>query len=180
MILLTTSRRPSRRMRTFCNDLARVIPNTQRINRGKLSIDGVAEKALEINANKVILVCRWKGGPGKIELFRVGARGLIPFPPLIRIKGVRLQREFKLRKIEPTRSLVIAVPPEETAENIKIAESLSNFLEVPMMSMDKVSSKNQIVMQVRSHPEGYSQITFLRFPQRVEVGPRITIRSVIW
>ena len=70
MILLTTSRRPTGRMRAFCRDLANSIPDVVRVNRGKMSQDGVAEKAIELEANRVILVDRWHGGPGKINLFQ--------------------------------------------------------------------------------------------------------------
>ncbi|RLI44046.1 Brix domain containing protein, partial [Candidatus Bathyarchaeota archaeon] len=82
MILLTTSRRPTPRIRTFCRDLARSIPNVVRVNRGKLSLDGVAERAIEFDADRVVIINRWKGGPGKIELFEVGQEGLVLVPPI--------------------------------------------------------------------------------------------------
>ena len=69
MILLTTSRRPTERIRTLCRELAHVIPNAVRVNRGKLSLDGVAERALEFGADHVIIIDRWKGGPGEIQFF---------------------------------------------------------------------------------------------------------------
>lgn len=56
MILLTTSRRPTKRIRKFCHDVERSIPDVIRINRGKLNLDGIAEKALELNADRVIII----------------------------------------------------------------------------------------------------------------------------
>jgi len=97
VIIITTSRRPTRRIRTFCNDLARCIPNSMRINRGKLSREGLAEKAYELEADRVIIVDRWKGGPGKIELFNV-REALVGVPPLIYIRGIKLQREMGFPK----------------------------------------------------------------------------------
>ncbi|MFQ5836261.1 MAG: Brix domain containing protein, partial [Candidatus Bathyarchaeia archaeon] len=94
MTLLTTSRRPTPRIRTFCRDLARSIPNVVRVNRGKLSLDGIAEKALEFNADRVVIVDRWKGGPGKIEFFKIGQEGLVPVPPIMYVASIKLQREF--------------------------------------------------------------------------------------
>ncbi len=82
MILLTTSRRPRGRIRTFCRDLGRLILNTVRINRGKLSLEGIAERTSTFHADRGIIVDRWSGGPGKIELFQTGPQGLIPVSPL--------------------------------------------------------------------------------------------------
>ena len=80
MILLTTSRRPTGRIRTFCRDLSNSIPDVVRVNRGKMSLDGVAEKAIEVEADHIIVVDRWHGGPGKINLFQLST-GLKPVPP---------------------------------------------------------------------------------------------------
>jgi len=64
-ILLTTSRNPTPKIRTFCNDITRVIPSIVRVNRGKMSMDEVAEKALEYGADQFVVVDRWQGGPAK-------------------------------------------------------------------------------------------------------------------
>jgi len=37
-------------VRTLCKDLSHTIPNIIPVNRGKLSLEGVAEKALELDA----------------------------------------------------------------------------------------------------------------------------------
>jgi len=179
--LLTTSRRPTSRIRTFCRDLARSIPNVVRINRGKLSLDGIAEKALEFNADRVVIVGRWKGGPGKIELFKIGQGGLVPVPPIMYVAGIKLQREFDRAKTRPIRSLIITTPSEKSDEIIRIAKSLSNFLNVPLSQMDEAVSKSQILMHISSNDLHRSQVTFMLFlPETVEVGPRITLSHVVW
>ncbi|MEM4713464.1 MAG: hypothetical protein QXQ61_02820, partial [Candidatus Bathyarchaeia archaeon] len=94
MILLTTSRRPTKGIRTFCKDLSHTFPNILRINRGKLSLEDVTAKALELGAKKVVVIDRWKGGPGKIELYQLDSR-LQPIPPLIYLRSVKLRREFQ-------------------------------------------------------------------------------------
>jgi len=40
-----------------------------------MSLNGVAEKAVQLNANKVIVIDRWKGGLGEIRFFRIGHKG---------------------------------------------------------------------------------------------------------
>jgi len=179
VILLTTSRRPTRRIRTLCHDLARSIPKVVRINRGKLSLDGIAERALELNADRVIVVDRWKGGPGKIELFRVEPAGLTPVPPLMNVAGIKLQREFEA-ETKAVRSMAVTTAPENPPEATKIAENLSNFLNFPMSSIDRAASKFQASMHVSYNASGRIQITFMLLPQMVEIGPRITISRVVW
>jgi len=178
VILLTTSRRPTERIRTLCRELAHVIPNAVRINRGKLSLGGVAEKALEFGANRVIIIDRWKGGPGKIQFFHAGSEGLIPAPPTLYVSGVRLQREFKtkVRKMHP---LTLTVSSEGPSQTGKLAEVLSNFLEVPKSSEERVPSAYRASMHVSSDASGSVQITFRLLPEGVEVGPRITLSHLV-
>mgnify|MGYP000020469244 CR=1 FL=1 len=53
-IIITTSRRPTRRIRSFCSDLERSIPNSIKITRGKLSFENLIEKALKLEADRLI------------------------------------------------------------------------------------------------------------------------------
>lgn len=177
--MLTTSRRPTTRIRTFCRDLARFIPNVVRINRGKLNLDGIAENALEFKTDRIVIVNRWKGGPGKIELFQTGPEGLIPVPPLIYVSGIRLQREFEA-KAKPVRSLTITTPPEKTPEVVKIARSLSSFLNIPLLPIDEAVSRYPASMHVSLNASRCIQATFMVLPETVEVGPRVTISHVVW
>lgn len=179
MILLTTSRRPTKNMRTFCHDLARSIPNTVRINRGKLSLTEVAEKALENNAGKVIIVDRWKGGPGKINLFKVNSEGLEAVAPLIYLKGVRLQRTFGRARVKPVHSLALVLP-EKTNEMFRLGKALSNFLGIPTLSMEKAAENFQAAMIFSLDSAKRTRVSFILLPERVEVGPRMTLSHVIW
>jgi rRNA maturation protein Rpf1 len=181
VLLLTTSRRPTPRIRTFCRDLTCSIPNVVRINRGKLSLDGIAEKTLELNANQVIIVDRWKGGPGKIEFFKIGQEGLVLVPPIMYVAGIKLRREFDKVKTKPVRSLIITTSSEDSNEITRIARSLSNFLNVPLSQMDKTVSKFKTSMHISTNDLHRTQVTFmLRLPENVEIGPRITLSHVVW
>lgn len=179
MILVTTSRRPTGRIRTLCRELAHILPNAFRVNRGKLGLDGVAERALELGADRVIIINRWKGGPGKIHFFHTGSEGLIPAPPTLYISGVRLQREFKtrVRKMYP---LTLTVASEGSAQIGRLAEVLSNFLKVPKSVDKQVPSAYRASMHVSSDASGSVLITFMLLPEGVEVGPRITLSHVVW
>ncbi|MGB9959554.1 MAG: Brix domain-containing protein [Candidatus Bathyarchaeales archaeon] len=181
MILLTTSRRPTQAIRTFCRDLSHTFPNTLRINRGKLSLEGMAAKAIDVNAEKVLVVERWKGGPGKIQFFEISKEGLRLIPPLIYLKGVKLQREFPEAKPKGRRikSLAIEASKSGSTEVKKLEEALSKFFDIPIVSDEKSLRDYDALMQVTLE-QGFLTLTFRLIPEMVEVGPRIRISHLIW
>ncbi len=179
MILLTTSRRPTKRIRTLCHDFVCSVPNIVRINRGKLNLDGIAERAVELNANRIVTIDRWKAGPGKIKLFRIEPNGLIPVPPLMYVASVRLRREFEA-KTKHIRSLVVTTELETPTETIRIAEHLSDFFNLSRLTIEEAATKYQASMHVSLDAPRRTQITFMFLPQMVEIGPRITLSKVEW
>jgi len=178
-VLLTTSREPTDKIRTFCNDLARSIPNVIRVNRGKLSLDEVMEKALELQADRIVFVDRCKEGFGIIRFFQVGTSGLTLFPLVINIASVRLRREFEA-KTKPIKSIAVTAPlsgNSSTAE--KLAQSLSEFFEIPVVGQDIVSNFSA-TMRISSSALNRLQITFVLLPTLIEIGPRINISKIVW
>lgn len=93
-IFLTTSRRPSRRTRSFSKDLAFIV-KALRFNRGKSSIEGLISKLGE--DDKLIIIDTKKGNPSRLRIY--SKKGLIAS---YLIRKVKLLRETKLdfRKIK--------------------------------------------------------------------------------
>jgi U3 small nucleolar ribonucleoprotein protein IMP4 len=178
-MLLTTSRRPTGRIRTFCRDLANSIPDVIRVNRGKMSLDGVAEKAIELEADRVVVVDRWHGGPGKLNLFQASSKGLKPIPPLMLISGIRLRREFK-EGTRRARSSAITLVPQDSAELTRIAGRMSNYFGLPVLSLDEASENHRASMHFSFDSSRHTQITFTLLSRMVEIGPRVTLSKMIW
>jgi U3 small nucleolar ribonucleoprotein protein IMP4 len=180
-ILITTSRNPTQTIRTFCSDLTHSIPNSLRANRGKSSLDSLAEKALEYEAGKVIICDRWKGGLGKIQLFEVGNGGLVHFDPLMYIKKVKLRRTFEHVRRKAFKSLTLLTGSGISFEAHKLADALSRFFNIPKLTADETLSPNtQTAMHISFDAAFSIRITFLQTPRKVEVGPRVTISHLIW
>jgi rRNA maturation protein Rpf1 len=181
-ILFTTSRRPTNRIRTFCRDLAYSIPNTLRINRGKLSLNALAEKALELGANRIIIIDRWKGGPGKIELFQIRG-GLHQVSPLIYLKGVKLRREFDT-KVKRVQAYAIVICNEKNGELQKISGAISEFIQLPQKRENDLKKlefrKRRTIFCIERDKEMQILFTFRLLPQLIEVGPRIRLSHLIW
>jgi rRNA maturation protein Rpf1 len=144
-----------------------------------MNLNGIAEKALEIEADRVIVVSRWKGGLGKFEFFKAGSEGLAPVFPILCAAGIQLQREFNVR-IGPVRSLAATVSSECSPEVMKTAESLADFFNLPFLQKETVPLKYRASMHFSSDALCRAQITFMLLPKFIEVGPRIIISHAVW
>jgi len=183
IILLTTSRKPTKTMRTFCRDISHTFSNIVRINRGKLSLEGIAEKALELGAEKVMVIDRWKEGSGRIRFFRISGRGLDVIPPLIYMKSIKLRRDFgeNMPKGRRVKSVAIMSPRKVPLEVKKVESALSEIFGPRILSFDEVvNRKHDAAMQISADPSNYIVVTFKLIPELVEIGPRIKISHLTW
>jgi rRNA maturation protein Rpf1 len=180
LILLTTSRRPTKGIRTFCKDLSHTIPNILRINRGKLGLEGLMAKALELGAKKVIIVDRWRGGPGKVEFYLLEGK-LQPMPPLIYLRSVKLRREFQaMPKGRRIKSTAIMTSTKSSQEVIRLEKALSAFFGIPIVSSENECRNYNAIMQITTNSAGEMVATFRLLPENVEIGPRMRISHLIW
>ena len=150
-----------------------------RVNRGKMSLDGVAEKAIELEADRIVVVDRWHGGSGKVSLFSLSSTGLKLVSPLILISGIRLRRELQ----EGTRrvcSSVITVEPEASPELKRVAGRLSQYFNLPILSLDAAGKNRRASMHFSFDSSRRLQITFLLLQRMVEIGPRLTLSRLVW
>ena len=176
MILLTTSRRPTNLLRAFCRDLANSIPYLLRVNRGKMSIDDLTTRAIEFEADRIILVDRWSRGFGKISFFFVGSNGLNFFPPMMFISEINLRQEFNEGR-RRFHSSVITIKREDSKELKRIGDQLSSFFKLPI-SVDKVSKKHDTSIHLAFNSSKKLQFKFLK--GMVEIGPRVTFSEIVW
>lgn len=177
-ILLTTSRNPTPRIRTFCNDLSNAIPSIVRVNRGKMSADETAEKALELHANRVVIVDRGHGGPASIKFLQIGESGLVSVPPVLHVSGIRLTREFGVVKVKPALSLVLS-GSETSGKMLRLADALSKFFNVPIMSVDEAVKTGATSIVMLLDKSSRIVMTFM-VELEVEVGPRVIVSGVEW
>ncbi len=176
-ILLTTSRNPTPRIRTFCSELARMIPGIVRVNRGKMSADEVAEKALECEADRTVIVDRRHGGPGDIKLFKIGETGLVSTPPMIHVAGIRLQRDFGSSGGRPAGYVIAA--SDDQGESLKVADALSSFFNTPIKTMQRASEQPTTYIYVSRDKAGRLVVTFM-LDHGHEIGPRIVVSGLEW
>ncbi|MEM3699365.1 MAG: hypothetical protein QXL57_00625 [Candidatus Bathyarchaeia archaeon] len=183
LLLLTTSRRPTRNMRTLCREISYNIPFAIRINRGKLSLEEIAEKSMELKAEKVMIIERWKFGLGKIQFFHAKPEGLERIPPTIYIRNARFRRDLagEMMRERRIKSISMATSSNKGVEIMKLEKALSNFFSLPIFSLEEVVNRRyDAVMQVKTSSQKNLIITFMLLPEMVEIGPQIWISHLVW
>ncbi|MEJ2242209.1 MAG: hypothetical protein P8Y18_08715 [Candidatus Bathyarchaeota archaeon] len=143
-----------------------------------MSLDQVAEKALELDAERFVLVERWKMGFGKISLFLIASNEIRVFPPAIFLSAIQLKRNFKKRIRCPASA--ITVESQHLHKNEKLSKCLSNFFGLPIAEIDDSINKRQSSMHISNNPKGHLQINFIFLQGMIEIGPRITVSKLSW
>ena len=75
-MLITTSRKPSKRTRSFCKYLNRIF-DSEYMNRGKMSMRDVILKLVASNYSHAVLVYEYNGNPSKITIFNKDGNELL-------------------------------------------------------------------------------------------------------
>ena len=185
MILITTSRRPTKRIRSFIKDLAKSIPNAVRRNRGKASTEDLCIEALARGLSRVLIVERWRGNPGIMRFILVGPRLCEHLKTAFVLKGVTLSREIGLRNRRKTekRELILAVPHNAGKDSTDLCEELAfclgEHIEVDRIDIAGKPSgyEEYSVLTLTAWSQGW-KFTFYDGETWEEVGPRFTIRGV--
>lgn len=94
-LLVTTSREPSRRTRSFVNDLTRVVPNSVKFNRGKATYEDLATVAKRYSSHGVLMVLERKGNPSALAYLVPGNTTNLIRKYLVLISSLKLLREIR-------------------------------------------------------------------------------------
>ena len=93
-VLLTTSRDPSRRTRSFLNDLVTSIPHSIRFTRGKATLKDLYLIAKRRGTYGIVITFQEKANPSALVYYAVRAEGLLK-KYLLKLSDVSLRREIK-------------------------------------------------------------------------------------
>jgi U3 small nucleolar ribonucleoprotein protein IMP4 len=87
-MLITTSRKPSQRTRSFCRNLERVL-NSKYVNRGKMSIRDVMIKSIQLKFKSTAIVSESKGNPSRIDLYDADGENIISLDVTVSISPLK-------------------------------------------------------------------------------------------
>lgn len=173
MILLTTSREPTANMRSFCKELANSLSGVQRLTRGKTGLSSIVKKAYELEKHWVILVERWKGGPGKIRFIEAKPEGPRWVDPTLFIRGIRLRRDQGMgrTKWSPAGGILFDSSNHPCCVLASLMASITGLRPSPIGSL--AQSKTALMI---TRCQGCSaKMTIVRTDSFAELGPTIYI-----
>jgi len=98
-LLITTSREPSRRTRSFVNDLVKVIPNSIKFNRGKATYEDLTTVMRLHSSYGVLMVLERKGNPSALAYLVLGGAKDLVRKYLVLISSLKLLREIRGHQI---------------------------------------------------------------------------------
>jgi U3 small nucleolar ribonucleoprotein protein IMP4 len=181
-ILVTTSHRPSQRIRSFAKDLASVLPNAIRRNRGKATMRDLYYEAVSIGANRVVIVGGRKGNPGVVSVYEPSEppeEGLKLLGRLS-LQGVRLSRETPgAQRSYGASSLGVYV--ESSSHDLSMLGDIliRLFNGRLILDLDRAHRIVDVVAIVRQGPPGsIAEVTFLCAGSGRQCGPTLRLRGV--
>jgi len=183
-ILVTTSRHPNPRLRTFVKDLVCALPNAFHINRGKLNIDELAAEAYRRGSDVVIIVCRGLyGNPGRIVFMHIYEDRFEFYPLIIQIRGVKLIREMPDAKPRKVTDEIIGYFPNDEVEEFALA--LGEALRIPVLKLYSIDDLRGIpsatlLINRGSRREVAFIVKFISSRDLMPIGPIIRIRKVVY
>ena len=168
-IIVTSSRRPTPRIRSLVKDLAMILPGAERLTRGHLSMQELASEAILRGAERVVIVGGRKGNPSILRIYEVKKGDLLNIVTFI-IRGVALSRELKrpLPHESPERMIV------ETDGNPLSDEFADAFVQAfSARVLEKPLDKDIIAAISLDRSGNYVRVEFVFQGRRV--GPRLKL-----
>ncbi|CAB3288729.1 putative Brix domain-containing ribosomal biogenesis protein [Methanocaldococcus lauensis] len=162
-MIITTSRKPSQRTRSFVRDLERTL-NLPYVQRGKLSLKELFEMDKHI-----LLIGEFKANPGTLIVYDVeNNRRLSCFI------SVKLQREICGEKIYNNDGIKIKVSRElQNNEDFKKYYEIYNEFLFQHLNIDEDST---ITLKLEKDPKYLFALQF--YKDRVKIGPLIRVKSI--
>lgn len=178
-MLITTSRKPSPRTRSFTRSLERV-SNSKYINRGKMSMRDVLLKSRDIGYSKIAVISETKGNPSRIEFYNIDGDSLIKIDITvtnslasgrIRKKKLHLRWELNQSKSDLKEKIISIIGiPEDHVEQIKTGNTT--------LKEEIKQYRNSNLILLKEENSGRCMVEFYDQDGQI-TGPRIYIHKYL-
>ncbi len=174
LIIITTSRAPSPRTRSLTRDLLVVLPRSERVTRGHLTMEELAAIARSKGARRVVILGERRGNPSIIRVYQPseppGRPELVNIVTLL-LRGVTLARERRaLTRYRPDMLVIESDRESEDVADAMVQGFLARLASAPLV---KHSSKKVVVARLKSR--GEEVVADFQLPRGSPVGPRLRI-----
>jgi rRNA maturation protein Rpf1 len=178
-LLVTTSRKTSNKVRTFVRDLASVLPETIRFNRGGMGLSELVSRISQNGARAALIISIWKGNPGEMTFMSSSGNELLH----LRLESVLLRREVNPGGPSRARPIGSIVVKSESGERVKaLAQDIAILLDIEVfshLSPTEVSTEaSHSFIWFEEIQTGKILWTHYSTPTCIEIGPRIRVTDI--
>ncbi|MEO3993789.1 MAG: hypothetical protein QN229_05765 [Desulfurococcaceae archaeon TW002] len=176
-LLITTSREPSRRTRSFVNDLIKVIPNSIKLNRGKATYEDIAAIAKRYFSYGVLIVLEKKGNPSALAYLVPASTASLTRKYLVLISSLKLLREIRDHQIPYNmRKLVLNFNRVPQGFPQRVCEVLIEIFR-PALVQESVEFPEIVELKV-SGDENSVSVAFYCFSTGRACGPAFNVTKI--
>lgn len=112
-----------------------------------------------------------------MQLLELRNSDLTEIPPLIYLADVKLRREYGA--VGGFQAEAITVQSEANSELVRLANSLSNFFELPLVTLP-CGGSYRVALHVLQHSRWKAKVVLACSPSIREIGPSLTIKHLMW
>ncbi len=178
--IITTSRRPSQRLRSLVKELAEVLPQAHKVTRGKKTISDLYLEALELKATRIIICEQARGNPSLLKIYVVSRDPIAePYEPdassyyFMTLWGLTLRRELRestvVKRVE---SIALQAPDDPLL--FEVADKLSTILDVEIADP---SRKYDILIELIPR-RSVLEIRFISSANKKIAGPILRVKTI--
>lgn len=178
--LLTTSRDPSPRTRSFVRDLARVIPWSFHFTRGSCSLNDIADELATLGIIRAMIIHERKGNPSRAAFYKLVDGKLVERDYRVRIKGITLARELNRgRSVFTSESKFRVVNKCNSDFGEQLYTMLSLFFDFNKeRELPRIPDLKGIAVYFSDDEQGNIILEFQQIETKEMIGPKIKISDV--
>jgi U3 small nucleolar ribonucleoprotein protein IMP4 len=178
--VLTTSRKPSQRTRSFIRDLVRVIPWSFHFTRGSCSLKDLANELAVLGIIRLLIVHEKKGNPSLVKFYKLDEGQLMERDYRLRIKGISLAREQRRgRSVFTAESKLQVLNQSKSDFGEQLYTMLSLFFNFERKrELPQDAKMKGIAIIFADTKEDLIILDFQQIETKEMIGPRISISDV--
>ncbi|MBK5113781.1 MAG: hypothetical protein KGD59_00135 [Candidatus Heimdallarchaeota archaeon] len=178
--VLTTSRKPSQRTRSFIRDLVRVIPWSFHFTRGSCSLNDLADELAVLGIIRLLIVHEKKGNPSLVKFYKLDEGQLMERDYRLRIKGISLAREQRRgRSVFTAESKLQVLNQSKSDFGEQLYTMLSLFFNFERKrELPRDAKMKGIAIIFADTKEDLIILDFQQIETKEMIGPRISISDV--
>ncbi len=184
-IALSSSRDPNLRIRQFLNELSIAIPNSVKINRGRMSLDQLVVKAMERNAKYIMYITVRRGNPIAIRFIEIDYENSTYrwLPYIIKLVGVKLIVDMPIRRVAKRKAKNAIIVAFDYHETVDIFSQILNIPAIQTRNLDEMKNQYDTIIVIRpvyNRPDFTCEIQMLDGEDFGPRGPIIRISKIYY